>query len=149
MEDSYTVSTPLNLNVVLNKSMSLQSNEEQIKMKEIPYLSGVGSLMYASMETRPDITCATNKLSQFNADPDLPHWVALQQVFHYLKKMRNFALTLGNVTKPQLIGYTDSDYAGCTDTYRSTLGKCLPWDVVPSLGASYHATKDFAGYSNS
>ena len=79
-------------------------------------------LMYASMVTRPDITYATNKLSQFNADPGLPHWTALQRVFRYLKKTRNFALTLGGAAKPQLIGYTDSDYAGCTDTRRSTSG---------------------------
>ena len=84
-----------NPNVVLNKSMSLQSNEEQRNMKRVPYLAGVGSLMYASMATQPDITYATNKQSQFNADPGLPHWMALQWVFHYLKKMRIFALTLG------------------------------------------------------
>ena len=75
-------------------------------MLGIPYLAGIGSLMYASMATRPDITYATNKLSQFNADPGLPHWTALQQVFHYLKQTRNFVLTLGGIAKPQLTGYT-------------------------------------------
>ena len=91
-------------------------------MLGIPYLAGIGSLMYASMATRPDITYATNKLSQFNADPGLPHWTALQQVFRYLKWTRDFVLTLGGIAKPQLTGYTDSDYAGCTDTWRSTSG---------------------------
>ena len=78
MEDSYTVSTPLDPNVMLDKLMLPQSNEEWKKMKGIPYLAGVGPLMYASMATQPDITYATNKLSQFNADPGLPHWMALQ-----------------------------------------------------------------------
>jgi Reverse transcriptase (RNA-dependent DNA polymerase) len=122
MEDSYTVSTPLDPNVTLDKSMSPQSDEERKKMKGIPYLAGVGSLMYASMATQPDITYATNKLSQFNADPGLPHWTALQQVLRYLKRTRNLALTLGGTIKPRLTGYTDSDYAGCTDTRQSTSG---------------------------
>ena len=59
---------------------------------------------------------ATNKLSEFNADPGLPHWTALQQVLCYLKRTRTLALTLGGTIKPQLTGYMDSDYAGCTDT---------------------------------
>ena len=78
MDDSYTISTPLDPNVMLDKSMLPQSDEEWKKMKGIPYLAGVGSLMYASMATQPNITYATNKLSQFNTHPGLPRWMALQ-----------------------------------------------------------------------
>ena len=106
------------------------------------------------------ISHATNKLSQFNADPGLPHWTALQQVFHYLKWMRNFVLTLGGTAKPQLTGYTDSDFTGCTDTQQSTSGymftlgcgpiswssKCQPIVMTSSCEAEYvtscHATKE-------
>ena len=129
-------------------------------MKGIPYLAEVGSLMYASLATRPDIMYATNKLSQFNADPGIPHWTALQWVLCYLKRTRNLALTLGGTIKPQLTGYMDSDYAGCTDTCQSTSGYIftlgygsVSWSskqqsIVTTLSceakyvASCHATKE-------
>ena len=74
------------------------------------------------MATRPDITYATNKLSQFNSNPGIPHWTAVQRVLRYLKQTRNHALTLGGMWEICLIGYTDSDFAGCTDTRCSTSG---------------------------
>ena len=51
MTESYGVSTPLDPNVVLSTAMSPTSDEEKVKMGNVPYLSGVGSLMYASMAT--------------------------------------------------------------------------------------------------
>jgi len=160
MDDSYTMSTPLDPNVTLSKSMSPQSDEEQNKMKMIPYLVGIGLLMYASMVTWPDITYPTNKLSQLNIDPGLPHWTALQQVFHYLKKTKDYVLTLCGPIEPELVGYTDSDYAGCLDTCCSTSGyiytlgcgsiswssKCQPVITTSTCEAEYvascHATKE-------
>ena len=100
-------------------------------MPNIPYLAGIGSLMYALMGSRPDITFATNKLSQYNADPGPAHWTALQRVFCYLKKNRNHCLTLGGKEMPLLGGYMDSDYTGCIYSHHSTsgylfmLGDCL------------------------
>ena len=122
MENSYGVSTPLDPDVVLSKSMSPTSEEEKQRMKSIPYLAGVGSLMYASLATRPDITFATNRLSQFNSNPGQAHWTALLRVLRYLKHTRNYVLVLGGQEKITLEGYTDSDYAGCVDTRRSTSG---------------------------
>ena len=80
MTDAYTVSTLMDPNVTLSKAMSPTSSEDKEKMTNIPYLAGIGLLMYASMGTRPDITFATNKLSQYNADPGLAHWTALQRL---------------------------------------------------------------------
>ena len=95
MENSYSITTPLDPNVILSKSMSPTSDEEKQRMKSIPYLTGVGSLMYASLATRLDITFATNKLSQYNSNPGHAHWTALLRVLRYLKHTRNYALVLG------------------------------------------------------
>ena len=51
MTKSYGVSTPLDPNIVLSTTMSPTSDEEKVKMRNVPYLAGVGSLMYASMAT--------------------------------------------------------------------------------------------------
>ena len=160
MSDCFGICTPLDPNVILTKSMGASSDGEKEQMKKIPYLASVGSLMYASMATRPDITFSTNKLSQFNSNPGLPHWTALQRILQYLKRTRNFALTLGSMSCPTLVGCTDSDYARCTDTWRSTSGYmftlglgAISWSskrqaIVTTSSceakyvASYHAMKE-------
>ena len=122
MQDCYEVSTPLDPDVILSKAMSPTSDKEKLAMKQVPYLAGVGSLMYASLATQPDITYATNKLSQFSSNPGRTHWTALQRVLRYLKRTRGYVLVLGGKGEYILTGYTDSDYAGCVDTRRSTSG---------------------------
>jgi hypothetical protein len=69
MKDSYGVTTPLDPNVILSKLMSPTSDDEKAHIKKVPYLASVGSLMYVSLATQPDITFATNKLSQCNSNP--------------------------------------------------------------------------------
>ena len=80
MTNSHGILTPLDPIMVLSTTMSPTLEEAKQKMKGIPYLTGVGSLMYASMATCPDITFATNQLSQLNSNHGLPHWTALQHV---------------------------------------------------------------------
>jgi hypothetical protein len=84
LEESYRISTPLDPNVVLSKDLCPQMDAGCREMKKIPYLVGVGSLMYASMATRPDITYTTKKLSQFSANPGPGDWTAVLQVRYYL-----------------------------------------------------------------
>ena len=93
MTDTYGVSTLLDLNVILSTTMSPSTEKQKAAIQKIPYLTSVGSLMYASMTTCPDITFATNKLSQFNSDPGLTHWTALQRVLRYLKQTHDYSLT--------------------------------------------------------
>jgi len=60
LEDSHPVSTPLDTNVILSKDLSPKNDEVRQQMKKGPYLTSIGSLMYMSMATQPDITYTTN-----------------------------------------------------------------------------------------
>jgi hypothetical protein len=42
-------------------------------MRNIPYHKAVGSLMYASLGTRPDITYAVQTVSRFTKNPGTAH----------------------------------------------------------------------------
>jgi len=60
----------------LEPGQKLESNDgEPVRKKE--YQSLVGSLMYASLATRPDISVALNVVSQFASNPGQEHWKAL------------------------------------------------------------------------
>ena len=50
-----------------------------------PYREAVGSLMYLSAATRPDITFAVNQASRFLENPTTVHWKAVKRILKYLK----------------------------------------------------------------
>lgn len=85
------------------------------------YQSAVGSLMYAMLGTRPDIAYAVSVVSRFASNPTNEHYAAVEDIFRYLRGTIQHELTFtGELTTLQ--GYTDSDWAGDTDTRRSTAG---------------------------
>ena len=79
-------------------------------MKNVPYREAVGSLMYASMGTRPDITFAVSTVAQFLENPGAAHWEAVKHIFRYLKGTRDMKLTYGDEEK-DLQGFVDADGA--------------------------------------
>ena len=93
----------------------------------------VGSLLYISSWTRPDIAFAVSELSRFVYNPGTKHLTAAKRVFRYLKE----TISEGIVYHPPLMtmsvgillnilwGFVDSDWAGCPDTRRSTSGFAL------------------------
>jgi hypothetical protein len=77
-------------------------------MKKVPYREAIGSLMYASVATRPDITYAVSTLSQFLENPGEAHWEAVKRVFRYLSGTHDHVLTYGG-ERHELLGFTDAD----------------------------------------
>jgi hypothetical protein len=88
------------------------------------YRELVGSLNYVANTVRADISFAVSQLSRFLAAPRVHHWNAALHCLKYLKGTADLGLTFdGNTDKKNvLIGYADSDYAGCKATARSTSG---------------------------
>ena len=68
----------------------------------------IGSLMYLSMMTHPDITFTITTLSQYLESPTITHLIAVKCVIHYLKGTKHLHLTLGG-HKIDLSGYSDAD----------------------------------------
>ena len=108
LEDIKPVSLPMETSIRLTSAQSPSTTQEIAHMRNIPYHEAVGSLMYASLGTRPDITYAIQTVSQFAKNPGQPHWEAVKQIFHYLKGMKEFWLTYGGQQR-ELKGYADAD----------------------------------------
>jgi len=63
LENSFKVKMPMDMSIVLSISLSPVSEKE--RHHNIPYLSAIGSLMYASMATYLDITYAVSHLGKY------------------------------------------------------------------------------------
>ena len=94
--------------VVYTQGDSPADQAEDAHMKTVPYREAIGSLMYASVATCPDISFAVSALSQFLDNPGRAHWEAVKRILRYLSGTRDFELTYG-VEHHDLIGYTDAD----------------------------------------
>ena len=116
MADCKPVSTPMDQGLKLVKETEKTAAPEDVRR----FQSAIGSLMYAMIETRPDIAFAVSTLSQFASNPNEEHWKALKHVFRYLKGTMSLGITYGG--DGSLVGYTDSDWAGDAATRKSTSG---------------------------
>ncbi|GJW07407.1 gag-pol polyprotein [Tanacetum coccineum] len=115
------ISTPFPTNVKLSSKMSPSSKKERMKMSRVPYASAVGSLMFAMIYTRPDITHVVGVVSRYMTEPGRGHWEAVKRILRYIKGTLDVALCFGD---SDLIvkRYVDSDYAGDLDGSKSTTG---------------------------
>ena len=91
------------------------SDTERLTMKEKPYAAVVGSLNYAQTCTRPDLAFVTGYLGRYQSDQGLSHWQAAKKVLCYLQGTKNLMLTYRLRKQLEIVGFSDSDYAGCLD----------------------------------
>lgn len=100
------------------------------ELKDVPYDSAVGSLLYATLGTRPDITHAVNEVSKHIKSPNQEHWVAVKRILRYLKGTANKCLVFNasgiqsncNNINLDVKVYCDADWAGDTNDRKSTTG---------------------------
>jgi Reverse transcriptase (RNA-dependent DNA polymerase)/Chromo (CHRromatin Organisation MOdifier) domain len=95
-------------------------------VKDFPYPSVVGSLMYAAVATRPDLMQSVSQLARFMSKWGTPHIKAADQALNFLRGTCKDGIRF---TRPDnfdgvldIYAFSDSDWAGCPDTRRSTTG---------------------------
>ncbi|XP_050241952.1 secreted RxLR effector protein 161-like [Quercus robur] len=70
--------------------------------------------------TRPDIMYSVSLISRYMENPTKIHLLAAKRILRYLQGTRDFGLFYKKGEKSDLLGFTDSDYAGDQDDRRST-----------------------------
>ena len=91
-------------------------------MVRIPYASVVGSLMHALVCTRPDIAFVVGMLGRYQSNPEMKYWKAAKKIMRYFKGTKDYMLTYKHVDYLEVVGYSYSNFAGCQDSRKSTLG---------------------------
>jgi hypothetical protein len=72
---TYPVTTPVDRSVKLSNVMCPTTDSEKDTMKSIPYREAVGSFMYLTIGTRPDLAYYMREVSQFLSNPGEEHWM--------------------------------------------------------------------------
>ncbi|GJY87549.1 putative ribonuclease H-like domain-containing protein [Tanacetum coccineum] len=85
------------------------------------YRSMIGALMYLT-SSRPDIVHATCLCARYQAKPTEKHLKEVKRIFRYLRGTVNTGLWYTKDSGIELTGFSDADYAGCKDTFKSTSG---------------------------
>jgi transposase InsO family protein len=116
-----TCTTPVDASQLVN----LVSSKEQATPQEITrYQQAIGSMMYAMLQTRPDIAFTVSILSRFNANPSATHWRYALETIKYLAGTRTLGITYSrnDSGRLEIHAFSDSDHAGCRETLKSTTG---------------------------
>jgi hypothetical protein len=85
--------------------------------------SMIGSLLYL-YASRPDIMLSVCMCARFQSDPKECHLMAVKRILRYLVATPCFGIWYPKGSTFDLIGYSDSDYAGCKVDRKSTSGTC-------------------------
>nr|GEY98580.1 hypothetical protein [Tanacetum cinerariifolium] len=83
------------------------------------YRSMIGALMYLT-SSRPDIVHATCVCARYQDQPIEKHLKEVKSIFRYLRGTVNMSLWYMKDSGFELTGFSDADYAGCKDTFKST-----------------------------
>lgn len=116
MVDCKTVETPMEKNLNLNKNKETSFS--------VPYQQLIGSLMYLSVMTRPDISYSVSYLSQFNNCFNNEHWQHAKRLLKYLKKTKDHCLVYKRNSN-YLEGFVDADWGSNILDRRSYTGFCF------------------------
>ena len=112
---SKPIRTPMEQNLHISKDVG------KLLPDASQYKKLIGRLLYLTL-TRPDITYAVHRLSQFLAAPREPHMLAINRVLQYLKDIPGRGLFFSSNSSMQVKAYCDANWAGCLDTRRSITG---------------------------
>jgi hypothetical protein len=117
MKDAKPAKTPMGT----DRHVDLNKGGKSVDQKA--YRSMIGSLLYLCA-SRPDIMLSICMCARYQSDPKECHLVAVKRILRYLVSTPCFRIWYPKGSTFDLIGYSDSDYAGCKVDRKSTSGTC-------------------------
>ena len=117
MEDCIPLATPIEVGLKL-----IKGTDDSECVDKTHYQSAVGSLLYLSMRTRPDIKFAVSLSARFCSKPTSQHLTVVKRIFRYLRGTTHYGLLFNRNGSKAIIGYSDIDWGGDTFDYNSTTG---------------------------
>jgi hypothetical protein len=79
----------------LNLTRSLATEQDIERMSTIPYASAIGSIMYVTLCTRPDVALVVSMTNRFQSNPWMEHLTTVKNIQKYLKMSKDMSLVFG------------------------------------------------------
>ncbi|CAL9020228.1 unnamed protein product, partial [Prunus brigantina] len=115
LEGAKSARTPMSTSAKIHRDLHGKSVDQTL------YRSMIGSLLYLTA-SRPDISFSVGVCARFQSDPKESHLFAVKRIIKYVSGTIEFGLWYTYDTSVNLIGYSDADWAGCSDDRKSTSG---------------------------
>ena len=108
--------------VKLSKTQCPTTAEEREKMKDVPYASAIGSIMYAMLCTRPDVCLAISLAGRYQSNPGVDHSTVVKNILKYLKRTKDMFLIYGGDEELIVNGYVAASFDTDPDDSKSQTG---------------------------
>ncbi|KAL4281328.1 hypothetical protein GQ457_03G021410 [Hibiscus cannabinus] len=95
---------PMRHGISLSKEMCPSTPQERERMSQIPYALAIGSIMYAMICTRPDLSYALSMTSRYQANPGEGHWTTVKNILKYLRRTKDVFLVYGGEEELRIKG---------------------------------------------
>src|SRR6266542_250840 len=106
MEDCKEIKTPMASNGQIEPDLQGKPIDQKL------YRSMIGSLLYLTA-SRPDIMFSVCMCARYQANPKESHEKAVKRILRYLRYTPSFGLWYPKGAHFKLLGYSNSDFAGC------------------------------------
>lgn len=137
MADCKPTGTPLPLAHPLYREQAASTPSQRQEMSTVPYRQVLGSLIYLSTRTRPDIATAVSMLGKFQADPVSSDWKALKHLLRYLKGSLDYGILFPYQSDSHgLEAWSDADWARDESARRSRSGVFVAYSGCPIIWMS-------------
>lgn len=119
MMNAKPVKTPM----AEDKTSDAQSRDRQNPEFKTRFREMVGSLLYLTNKTRPDLAYAVNHCCRRMEEPTSKDWENIKRILKYLVDKKTHGISFKAGTRElNLTAYSDSDFAGDPTTRKSTTG---------------------------
>ena len=131
MNDSKSIYTPMPTNGNLDKD----EHGKSVDVKK--YRGMIGFLLYLTA-SRPDIMFSICMCARYQSDPKESHLKVVKRILRYLHGTSKYGLWYSKGSDCSLVGYSDSNFAGCKSDWKSTSGTC---HLFSNSFVSWHSKK--------
>jgi len=121
----------------MSTSCYMDANATITKVDQTKYRGLIASLLYL-IANKPDTMFAVCLCARFQSNPKESHLKAAKRILKYLKGTSIVGLWYPSHSPIHLVGYSDSDFAGCKLNRKSTSGTC---HLLGSSLISWHRKK--------
>ena len=118
MKQSKRGNIPMTHGMTLLKFMCLKTQDERTHMSMIPYASTIGSIMYAMLCTRLDVSYALSVMSRYQSNHSKGHWVVVKNILKYMRRTKDLFLIYGDGNL-FVSEYTDASFQYDRDDFKS------------------------------